>query len=150
MSRSNRVRHASSVNILPKHLRPCCKTRLIRMLWRMLWYKSQQHFFIMNLELTAFLFKPFQDKLCNYLPRSVAPQCVTFVDTYSDMIIDFIVQGVTPEQVWNDTVNPWPLWPCAPLALVLLLDFQHNPTLRTIGIGWCDRLVKGTWLRTKI
>ncbi len=42
----------------------------------------------------------FQDKLCGYLPNTISKECVTFVDTYSDMIIDFIVQGLTPDQVW--------------------------------------------------
>ena len=39
------------------------------------------------------------DKLCNALPRNYADQCKTFVDTYTDIIIDMITKDATPEQV---------------------------------------------------
>ena len=38
-------------------------------------------------------------RLCNALPRNYADQCKTFVDTYTDIIIDMITQDATPEQV---------------------------------------------------
>lgn len=39
------------------------------------------------------------DNLCSYLPSSISNECITFVNSYTDAIIDFIVQGVTPEQI---------------------------------------------------
>jgi hypothetical protein len=39
--------------------------------------------------------------MCNYLPRSVSQQCVQFVNTYSDMIIDLVTHDVTPDQVMS-------------------------------------------------
>ena len=39
------------------------------------------------------------ESLCAYLPNSVAGECNTFVDTYTDMIIDMLTNGVTPKEV---------------------------------------------------
>jgi len=37
--------------------------------------------------------------LCSYLPSSVTKQCDTFVETYTDMIIDMLTKDVSPEMV---------------------------------------------------
>ena len=39
------------------------------------------------------------DSLCSYLPNSVASECKTFVDTYTDMIIEMLTNDVTPKEV---------------------------------------------------
>ena len=39
------------------------------------------------------------ESLCSYLPKNYADQCKTFVDTYTDIIIDMIVKDATPEEV---------------------------------------------------
>merc|ERR1712179_782649 len=37
--------------------------------------------------------------LCSYLPGSVTKQCDSFVETYTDMIIDMLTKDVTPEMI---------------------------------------------------
>ena len=39
------------------------------------------------------------DSLCSYLPNSIAGECKTFVDTYTDMIIEMLTNDVTPKEV---------------------------------------------------
>ncbi len=39
------------------------------------------------------------ETLCDYLPRNYADQCKSFVDTYTDIIIDMITKDATPEEV---------------------------------------------------
>ena len=39
------------------------------------------------------------ETLCSYLPNKYADKCVTFVDTYADMIINLIAQDLSPEEV---------------------------------------------------
>ena len=39
------------------------------------------------------------DSLCTYLPNSIASECKTFVDTYTDMIIEMLTNNVTPKEV---------------------------------------------------
>ena len=39
------------------------------------------------------------DSLCSYLPNSIASECKTFVDTYTDMIIEMLTNDVTPKEV---------------------------------------------------
>jgi saposin len=39
------------------------------------------------------------DELCSYLPKTVTAQCVKYVDTYSEMIIDLISHDLPPQQV---------------------------------------------------
>ena len=39
------------------------------------------------------------EKLCGYLPKNYAEQCKTFVDTYTEIIINMLVQDATPEEV---------------------------------------------------
>jgi saposin len=39
------------------------------------------------------------DSLCSYLPNSVSTECKTFVDTYTDMIIEMLTNDVTPKEV---------------------------------------------------
>ena len=48
------------------------------------------------------------DGLCNALPRNYADQCKTFVDTYTDIIIDMITKDATPEEV--DTFEEFNFW----------------------------------------
>ena len=39
------------------------------------------------------------DSLCSYLPSSIKSECKTFVDTYTDMIIEMLTNEVTPKEV---------------------------------------------------
>ncbi|KAG7155148.1 Prosaposin-like 2 [Homarus americanus] len=39
------------------------------------------------------------DKLCGMLPKSVTVDCKTFVDTYSEQIIQMLIDDLTPDQV---------------------------------------------------
>ena len=39
------------------------------------------------------------DSLCAYLPNSIKDECKTFVDTYTDMIIEMLTNDVTPKEV---------------------------------------------------
>ena len=32
------------------------------------------------------------DAMCSYLPKSISAQCTTFVDTYTEMIIDMLTK----------------------------------------------------------
>ena len=39
------------------------------------------------------------DAMCSYLPKSISAQCTTFVDTYTEMIIDMLTKvGVFHEE----------------------------------------------------
>merc|ERR1712038_684451 len=42
------------------------------------------------------------DKLCDYLPKNYADQCKSFVDTYTDIIIDMITKDATPEEICQE------------------------------------------------
>ena len=44
------------------------------------------------------------EKLCAWLPKNYADQCKSFVDTYTDLIIDMIVKDYTPEEVIHNVV----------------------------------------------
>ena len=39
------------------------------------------------------------EKLCSFLPSKYAAKCDTFVDTYTDMIIDLIAKDLSPDEV---------------------------------------------------
>lgn len=39
------------------------------------------------------------EKVCGYLPSSLSKQCDTFVETYTEIIIDMLIQDVSPEMV---------------------------------------------------
>jgi len=39
------------------------------------------------------------DKVCAYLPKSIGSQCKSFVDGYTEIIIDMLTKDVSPEQV---------------------------------------------------
>lgn len=39
------------------------------------------------------------ESICSYLPGSIGKQCDTFVETYTDMIIDMLVKDVSPELI---------------------------------------------------
>ena len=39
------------------------------------------------------------EKLCSFLPSKYADKCDTFVDTYTDMLIDLIAKDLSPEEV---------------------------------------------------
>ena len=39
------------------------------------------------------------DSLCTYLPKSISGECKTFVDTYTDIIIDMLTQELSPKEV---------------------------------------------------
>jgi len=39
------------------------------------------------------------EEVCSYLPSSLSKQCNTFVDTYTDIIIDMLTKDVSPEMV---------------------------------------------------
>jgi len=39
------------------------------------------------------------ESLCSYLPSSVSKECNSFVDTYTDMIIEMLTHDITPEQI---------------------------------------------------
>ena len=39
------------------------------------------------------------ENICGYLPGQYAKQCKTFVDTYTDMLIDLIAKDLTPDEV---------------------------------------------------
>ena len=32
------------------------------------------------------------DAMCSYMPKSISAQCTTFVDTYTEMIIDMLTK----------------------------------------------------------
>lgn len=55
------------------------------------------------------------DAMCSYMPKSISPQCTTFVDTYTEMIIDMLTKDVTPEMI------------CSNLGLCTE-DFEQYPT----------------------
>jgi len=55
------------------------------------------------------------DAMCSYLPKSISAQCTTFVDTYTEMIIDMLTKDVTPEMI------------CSNLGLCTE-DFEQYPT----------------------
>jgi len=42
------------------------------------------------------------DSLCAYLPNSIADQCKTFVDTYTDMIIEMLTNNVSPKEICTE------------------------------------------------
>lgn len=75
------------------------------------------------------------ENLCSHMPRSIKDQCTTFVDTYSDMIIDMIAHDLTPDQI------------CAQLHLCKA-DVAPEPeterpycTLCEYAIGEVDQLI---------
>ena len=39
------------------------------------------------------------DKVCTLLPDSIQDKCINFVNTYSDVIVDFLAHQLTPEEV---------------------------------------------------
>lgn len=39
------------------------------------------------------------DNLCNHMPSSINKKCVKFVDTYSELVIDYLSQDLSPEEV---------------------------------------------------
>jgi len=39
------------------------------------------------------------EAVCAYLPQSVTKECTSFVDTYTDLIIDMIAKEVSPEEI---------------------------------------------------
>jgi len=39
------------------------------------------------------------EKLCNMLPSSISKQCDSFVETYTDLIIDLLTKDVSPEMI---------------------------------------------------
>ena len=39
------------------------------------------------------------DSLCAYLPNSIKDECKTFVDTYTDMIIEMLTKDLPPKEV---------------------------------------------------
>jgi len=55
------------------------------------------------------------DAMCSYMPKSISAQCTTFVDTYTEMIIDMLTKDVTPEMI------------CSNLGLCSE-DFEQYPT----------------------
>jgi hypothetical protein len=42
--------------------------------------------------------KDYFEKICSYMPSSVAPSCKKYVDEYADQIIALIAQGLDPQQ----------------------------------------------------
>jgi len=42
------------------------------------------------------------ESLCSYLPSTVSKQCNSFVETYTDMIIEMLTHDISPEQVCTE------------------------------------------------
>ena len=42
------------------------------------------------------------ESLCSFLPSSMRKQCDTFVETYTDLIIDLLTKDVSPEMVCSN------------------------------------------------
>ena len=42
------------------------------------------------------------ESLCSFLPSSMSKQCDTFVETYTDLIIDLLTKDVSPQMVCSN------------------------------------------------
>lgn len=42
------------------------------------------------------------EHVCQYLPKTVRPQCRAFVEEYGDMVITYLAQSLDPQQICTE------------------------------------------------
>jgi len=42
------------------------------------------------------------ESLCSYLPSTISKECNAFIETYTDVIIDYLTKGISPEQICTE------------------------------------------------